>query len=487
MRCKECDYRLWNLTTQRCPECGAPFLPSDYEFVPNSVAFCCPQCGQAYYGQGPKGHLEPAVFDCVSCGRRVDMNQMVLRPAENIREEQTQADQNPWLRRAERGRVKAWFAMIGRAMVHPGRLIAATAPTSSLLQAFWFVAVTAMATVMWVGIPMVIVGSIAILATGPMHGAPMTAMGPVFGFGAWLLFLLASPIVGILLWGLVAHGVLRVGASPQRGLRGTYQALCYSYGAYAVTGVPCLGFYLTPLGLVWWIVSAILMVKRGQAVGAVRATCAVSLLPVIVVALLTAATGLSYHYGTIAFNTSMTTRTASTVTQAVIDHARQHQGYGPAHGVELLTSTSLSPFDLLDMRSSTLIQNVPVGNTTLDRWLALSANERKAIVLSEINALGPDVIAHRLGDCVFVHHGIDIDTADPALWLVIVHPDPAAGGSAPQQIAVGRVDGSVTTFPAAALAQELQAQNALRAASNLLPLPSPDTVTHGHPAHGVSH
>ena len=71
MRCKQCDYRLWNLTARRCPECGTPFLPSEFEFVPNSVQFCCPHCGQAYYGTDAKGHLVPPAFTCGRCGAAI--------------------------------------------------------------------------------------------------------------------------------------------------------------------------------------------------------------------------------------------------------------------------------------------------------------------------------------------------------------------------------------------------------------------------------
>ena len=33
MRCKTCDYPLWNLTTRVCPECGTPFLPSQFDIT----------------------------------------------------------------------------------------------------------------------------------------------------------------------------------------------------------------------------------------------------------------------------------------------------------------------------------------------------------------------------------------------------------------------------------------------------------------------
>ena len=121
MRCRTCDYALWNLPARLCPECGAAFRPSDFEFVPNSVRFCCPHCDQVYYGTTATGHLEPDRFDCVRCGERIAMDEMVLRPHEGLAEHLTQLGSNPWLQRHRRGRFKAWCATIGAALVSPLR------------------------------------------------------------------------------------------------------------------------------------------------------------------------------------------------------------------------------------------------------------------------------------------------------------------------------------------------------------------------------
>ena len=117
MRCRTCDYRLWNLPSRQCPECGTPFLPTDYEFVPNSVQFCCPHCHQAYYGTDEHGHLAPVEFDCVSCSNRIHMDDMILLPTAGLEEEQTRVEQMPWLDRARRGVVRAWLSSVGMALV----------------------------------------------------------------------------------------------------------------------------------------------------------------------------------------------------------------------------------------------------------------------------------------------------------------------------------------------------------------------------------
>ena len=83
MRCKHCDHVLWNQPApapgaQRvCSECGEPYQPGDFRFARGKVRFCCPQCDTGYYGTSAEGHLEPAAFDCVGCGRHLTMNDCV--------------------------------------------------------------------------------------------------------------------------------------------------------------------------------------------------------------------------------------------------------------------------------------------------------------------------------------------------------------------------------------------------------------------------
>ena len=131
MRCKSCDYLLWNLKARQCPECGAAFRPSEYEFTANSVRFCCPHCDQSYFGTDDHGHLVPREFECVSCRQRVRLDDTVLRPAEGVEEAQTKPDRMPWLERERRGVLRAWFATIGAAMTRPQSLMRAIPDSTS--------------------------------------------------------------------------------------------------------------------------------------------------------------------------------------------------------------------------------------------------------------------------------------------------------------------------------------------------------------------
>ena len=138
MRCKSCDYPLWNLKARQCPECGTSFRPSEYEFAPRSVRFQCPRCDQVYYGTDDKGLLVPRAFQCVSCHQGIDLDDMVLRPAEGFTETETRLGDMPWLGRRRRGRFKSFFATVGMTLVNPGQVMRGTPRDSSVGEALLF-------------------------------------------------------------------------------------------------------------------------------------------------------------------------------------------------------------------------------------------------------------------------------------------------------------------------------------------------------------
>ena len=295
MHCNVCNYRLWNLKIRQCPECGTSFRPRDYEFVVNSVQFCCPHCDQDYYGVGQKGHLVPDEFACVRCGRQVDMDQMVLRPTVNIKEEQTQVDQNPWLKRQQQGRVRSWFATLGRSMVAPTRLIAATPEASSVGHAIRFMLTTSLLTYLGTALPIMVLftvmsGGLATMIPGTSQVTLGTVWRVVWVATITVLVALVVNLALFLFWGLATHGILRLGGRPAGGLGRTFHALSYSCGPLVVLAVPCLGLYLLWFGgIIWWMVGGILMVKEGQQVHPGRATMAVLCFPLTLAALLIAA------------------------------------------------------------------------------------------------------------------------------------------------------------------------------------------------------
>ena len=106
----------------------------------------------------------------------------------------------------------------------------------------------------------------------------------------------------------------------------------------------------------------------------------------------------------------------------------------------------------------------------------------KTAIVDKIVALSPeDVVAHRLGDFLFTHHGIDFGHMNPRLWTVVAWPDPQTNQS-PGTVTVGLLDGNTSTFRMDSWEQELKAQNALRIQNSLAALPELAGVTTTKPA-----
>jgi len=475
MHCPDCNYPLWNLPARTCPECGRPFRPSDFEFVPNTVRFCCPACNQPYYGTSATGHLEPAEFDCVTCGRRVAMDDMVLRPAEGVDEQQTKATSNPWLDRRELGFFKGWFKAIGGAMVGPSRVIAGTPEPSSLLQATWFLLLTIGLSVgVGMAVPMCVFGVMAVVAppSGPGGGggpALAAAMGAMTAFMV-VAFVFAVLVVVLPLWTLGVQVLLGLTGTGHRSWRRTYQALCYSSGAMSLAAVPCLGNVATP----WWLVSAVLMVKDGHRITGGRATFAVLTPPLVmgglaalayfgfIMMIITAAAtagpgGMAAGIGP--------TQGAATVASAVVDYAATHDGQGPPTALLLTADGSLEPYELISPLTATDTTHIIVtGHRSLFDVSLEPEEARQSLLREAVAAMPPDVVAHRVGDYVFTYHGMDLRSPVPGLWIVIFTPDPVVNPQAATFLPVYAVeaDGTVTTIAAGDLAAALIRRNIMK-------------------------
>ena len=98
----------------------------------------------------------------------------------------------------------------------------------------------------------------------------------------------------------------------------------------------------------------------------------------------------------------------------------------------------------------------------------------------------PDkVIAHRVGDWVFTYHGIDPNSTDSELWIAAASPDPECnpGLGQPSRLTVITTGGQVRGMSGNPR-QVLSAQNQVRKAHGLPPLPDLSTITHSSPATG---
>jgi len=484
VRCQRCEYPLWGIRDRVCPECGSAFAPSDYEFKPGAVRFSCPACGQGYYGTGPKGHLEPATFACVSCGAPCDMDEMTLAPASGVAEDATEPinQKNPWEERRGVRVFAAWFKTVAMALFWPRRLMRATSRTGRVGTAVWFAAATPVAF----ALPTMAIVLLMAAGTG-MAGVVVAVM-------VWAFGLATGTALAVLVWGLVAHGLMSLGwGGPRFGAGRSIKAVSYATGAGAITAVPMIGPYLSPIGWVWTAISAVMMLKEAQRVPWWRAAIAGLLPPVIAVG---GGAAVVYWMVAAAVNGSVqmpgppgagTQTQAQRVTGALVTAMRS--GSPPGHALTLVADGALSPVDLVVSGSATTPGGVLVAGSDLASIGRLAWPDQQKAARAAAAALPAGVVAHRLADYVFTHHGVDAsDPAQGDVWVVIASPDPDANGlpqTLPTFVWAGSATGAVTFEIIGGAGDGLQRQNALRRSLGLPEIPEPWAVTHAAPAVGA--
>jgi hypothetical protein len=497
MRCKQCDYPLWNLRSRQCPECGRGFVPSEFDFIINSVRFCCLNCNQEYYGTGERGHLVPPEFTCVKCGQFARMDDMVLLPAAGVREEQTFTDRMPWLDTGERTRgvgaqIAAFFTTMFRAMFDPPRLARSMPAEPRPVRAVVF-AFIASTFPMVIGMGLLLLIGFFFAAFG---GGGITAAA--ISLAAWMLVFFAF----LFLWAGLTHAVLRLTGPTAGGFARTLEPLCYGTAAHIISIVPCLNFYIWWLGGIWAGVSAVLMLMARQSVGGFRATLAVFTFPAI---LLVAAVGAYFWYFVPWFQWAQTTA-RQTVQQATTAAASQGQaalvasglfahvdrtGDWPAHAIELVAANDVAA-SALTVAGRTPA-DVPAGPMTLQAFTLLPPERERALSQALAESLPANTVAHRLGDYVFTWHGIpaawgDANSPTIPLWVAVLVPEqetprPAGPvGAAGEEVVAILLDRSTVSFARSQLPRRLDEQNDMREQVGLAPLPELTAIPHETPA-----
>ncbi|MEM7229692.1 MAG: hypothetical protein AAF432_12845 [Planctomycetota bacterium] len=503
MRCKTCDYPLWNLTARQCPECGEAFRPSEFEFVPNSVRYCCTSCGQTYYGTDDQGHLVPPAFACVKCNAPQTMDAMVLLPASGIGDRDTQMYRLPWVERKKIGMVRAWWRTAWASLFKPSTLMRSVPSQATNGEAWGFATYNLLLVIAVYAI--LIGGGVAVIGIFAGGAGAPSAAGLLAGTGIGLV---VAILIGMLffyvvggVWTAGTHLILRWSGETRGGIGLTGQAIAYSSGTMCLALVPCIVNNFAPL---WWVISACGAVKEAQNVSWMRAIIATSLMPVTL-AILFVAGYIALIWFSIAqaqagFNpiggnipVSVASYEVDPIAEALLRHADENGAF-PAHAIELYADDHFADFGgLLFSSTLTYTDDVPVADADLDVFLYAGLAEQERMIADAAAALPADVSAHRLGDVVFTYHGIDANTANSELWLFItsIDPDqhglPATGISWQEQSHfVGLVDGTVKEFPTAMLRAELIGQNVLRRSAGLAPIDRPYVVTHANPGRAAT-
>lgn len=469
MRCPECDYALWSLKAGPCPECGRPFKPSEFEFLANAVRFCCPHCDQGYYGTSERGQLVPERFDCVSCGKAISTDEMVLRPAEALGDRDAHLGTNPWLDK-RRGILKRYVLAMFSGIGQPGRMMEVTPAFGSTGAAVGLAILNIMvASSLSVGM--------FVLLTGFSGGA---MLGPA---GMSIFVIVVTPLVSMFIWTAVTHGMLHLlRAKPSDTMGRTLQAIGFSSGAYVLAIVPCIG---TPMGFVAWTITATIAVRAGQRVGSWKATIATMAFPAAVAVSVVA----WYLWITISSINSMAQYNQQQPptwsqpvtqqnwapgtdirlgTQGVADVLRQQilQGNPPRHAAELLGDSRTDSMAFMEHPSA---QPPVVGGFRLWDLNRLDPVTRRNAIDVAVAAWPPDITAHRVGRILLTYHGIT-PTSPTDLWIMVQLP--AEPGEDFWAITMN----SYERFDRGNPQPALDGQNRKRAAAGLPPLPDMATI-----------
>lgn len=491
MRCRHCDYPLWNIRARQCPECGAPFLPSENDFVPNSVCFCCPHCDQAYYGTDSRGHLEPPQFQCVQCQQKIAIDEMIMRPAAGVDESRTLRNRMPWFERHRIGVLRAWWQTIGAAMTRPSGLIHAVPREHSAVSAWLFMFLTNLAyQVVGVGIPLA-VSLVIVWIIGRSVAGMGGLMNMILWQSWWQLPLTIALLAGVpIFWTWLTHLLLMAVGAAGEPMRRTAHCIYYSSPANALSALPC-GDCTQLAGQVWWVISAILMTRDAHGCSGGKATFAVltaaivswgvtagTALVVVMLWMSGSLVGGQFAGMGMSFAAQMN---APIVYQSLQQYAAEHDGQPPRHAVELLETTDLNASSVVITSS---VAEIPLGDRTLAMFEMLAPAERAAVIERAIADLPGGVVAHRLGDVIFTWHGINLESSDQRLWVMLIWPQsmqrsPMIGA----EIMAVLADGSTMQIRLQDFVVDLEAQNRRRAAAGLPPLPADLlSITHEAPA-----
>lgn len=425
MRCRTCDYPLWNLAGRTCPECGTSFAPSEYRFRVGAVRFRCPHCRTGYYGTSTAGHIEPGAFVCVGCDRPIALDDMLLEPAEGVAEDATGLPPNPWLARGKTGLVRAWIRSVLAILGAPAEFVRSLPAQAPLGDAVLFAAITSIAGVAVVAILGAIVAPI-VLAFMP---APAGAWRQLLIQFALISMNVLWTLIGTLSAGFCAHGVLTLLRGAHGGLDRSLQVILYALGGVsAVTLVPCpCSGVIMP---VWWCVAMTLMLKEvHRTSGAKAATASIlsALVYFAVSVMLAAMPGVLGIGGTgVQFGPGFNTTVQTTVPAPIPIAPLLAPGVAPRLPLDLVANGSMSPDQFLQLVASGQEESFRIGQLGADDLRLGSAMAIRSEADRLARRLPEGDGPFRMGRAVFYYRAA---TDDPADWLVVVEPRRRSSGT----------------------------------------------------------
>lgn len=255
MRCRHCDYLLFNLTHPECPECGRRFDVADYHFAPGDVSFHCPHCDQAYFGNDDCGLPSPRQFRCTQCGRDVTLADLRVVPERNGAMGWTGS---AWDNRRRHGLVSAWWSTFKQTLTHPTAFYREHVGRS-IGEAYLFSVITCYVGMVPAMIAQTLIawtfmqGAVALSGMaggGSVPAPPIALLALLYGFFALVMPPL-MPFVVSGFYALTTHLALLVLVPQRQHFSATLRTAMYSMSAFALYAVPVCG---GSIGGIWQLV-----------------------------------------------------------------------------------------------------------------------------------------------------------------------------------------------------------------------------------------
>ena len=282
MRCRGCNYELWNLPPGDCPECGKAWRFEDFHFRREFVQFLCPHCDCAYPGEYIASLALPYAFTCTGCQSAIELGQMCARPAEGIDGSQAMQLDFVWSDRRQVGRWRAFWRVVGYSLGTPSRIGNTMTQKRGLRGALWF----SFLCLNFAGFNWLIFITIAFWLpsfTGRSQSFRGVEFIAALVFLAVFVGLVLAQQLFFLVWGLITHALIRMTGRARRAIGHTLSATHFCAGTFIICAIPICGFYFSLISFVWMAVAMVSALAAIHKISRWRTAFAVLAPPVVMI------------------------------------------------------------------------------------------------------------------------------------------------------------------------------------------------------------
>jgi Yip1 domain len=288
MRCRGCNYELWNLPPGDCPECGKAWRFEDFHFRREFVQFLCPHCDCAYPGEYIASLALPYAFTCTGCQSAIELGQMCARPADGIDGSQAMQLDFVWSDRRQVGRWRAFWRVVGYSLGAPSKIGNTMTQKRGLRGALWFSFLCLISAnlnfILFFLVTLLLPIFMGIRSPAPTTSAEIFTT--VLGVFAFSVVLVLAQQLFFLVWSLITHALIRMTGRARYAIGHTLSATQFCAGTFIICAIPICGFYFSLISFVWMAVAMVSALAALHKISRWRTAFAVLAPPVVMISVL---------------------------------------------------------------------------------------------------------------------------------------------------------------------------------------------------------